>query len=159
MGGTDLSFFLVEQFPLLQPATYGQLAPWDPARTVGDWLLPRVLELTYTAWDLAGFASDLGRNGPPFRWDEERRQLLRAELDAGFLHLYRLNRDEVEYVMGTFPIIERRDAERFGDYRTKRLVLERYGTLAAATASGVAYRTPLDPPPADPKVAHDRSRD
>jgi hypothetical protein len=25
---------------------------------------------------------------PPFRWDEDRRFLLRAELDAAFFHLY-----------------------------------------------------------------------
>jgi hypothetical protein len=36
------------------------------------WLLPRVVELTYTAWDLQPFAADCGFAGPPFRWDEER---------------------------------------------------------------------------------------
>ena len=56
--------------------------------TLRDWLLPRVLELTYTAWDLEPFAQDCGWSGPPFRWDEERRFLLRCELDAAFFHLY-----------------------------------------------------------------------
>ena len=53
-----------------------------------DWLLHRVLELTYTTWDLEPFAGDCGWSGPPFHWDEERRFLLRCELDASFLHLY-----------------------------------------------------------------------
>jgi len=52
------------------------------------WILLRVLELTYTAWDLEAFAQDCGWNGPPFRWDEKRRFLIRCELDAGFFHLY-----------------------------------------------------------------------
>lgn len=48
----------------------------------------RALELTYTAWDLESFAKDCGFDGPPFRWDKERRFLLRCELDAAFFHLY-----------------------------------------------------------------------
>lgn len=35
-----------------------------------DWLLPRVLELAYTAWDLEPFAKDCGYDGPPSRWEE-----------------------------------------------------------------------------------------
>jgi hypothetical protein len=31
---------------------------------------------------------DSGYAGPPFRWDEERRFLLRCELDAAYFHLY-----------------------------------------------------------------------
>jgi len=46
------------------------------------------LELTYTAWDLQDFARDCEWPGPPFRWDEARRFLLRCELDAAFFHLY-----------------------------------------------------------------------
>ena len=30
----------------------------------------------------------LASDGPPFRWDEDRRFLIRAELDAAFFHLY-----------------------------------------------------------------------
>ncbi len=50
--------------------------------------MSRVLELTYTAWDLEPFAQDCGWAGPPLRWDEECRFLLRCELDAAFFHLY-----------------------------------------------------------------------
>lgn len=133
VGGINLNFFLVEQFPVLSsPAACDQPAPWDRSLRVGDWLLCRVLELTYTACDLDGFASDLDYDGPPFSWEEERRAILRAELDACFFHLYGLERDEVDYVMGTFPIVERHDNERFGEYRTKRLILECYDAMAKA---------------------------
>ena len=50
--------------------------------------MSRVLELLYTGEDLRDFARECGWNGPPFRWDEERRFLLRCELDAAFFHLY-----------------------------------------------------------------------
>lgn len=40
------------------------------------------LELTEPAWDLKPFARACGYDGPPFRWVEERRFLLSAELDA-----------------------------------------------------------------------------
>jgi hypothetical protein len=154
VGGSNVNFFLVEQFPVLPPASYDRPAPWDFGRTVGGWLLPRVLELTYTAWDLTAFARDLGYDGPPFRWDDGRRALLRAELDACFFHLYGLERDEVDYVMGTFPIVERRDTERFGEYRTKRLILDCYDAMGKAADAGEPYTGLLDPPPSDPSAAH-----
>ena len=158
IGGTHLNFFLVEQFPVLAPATYDQPAPWDRRLTVGEWIRPRTLELTYTSWDLAGFARDLGYDGPPFRWEEERRAILRAELDACFFHLYGLQSDEVNYVMSTFPIVERHDKERFGEYRTKRLILECYDAIAKAANTGEPYVSPLDPPLAHPSVAHPVTR-
>ena len=51
-------------------------------------MVPRILELLYTGENLREFARDCGWDGPPFRWDEERRFLLRCELDATFFHLY-----------------------------------------------------------------------
>ena len=154
VGGIHLNFFLVEQFPVLPPSAYDRQAPWDDNRSIGGWLIPRVLELTYTAWDLAGFASDLGYDGPPFRFNEERRSVLRAELDACFFHLYGIEREHVEYVLDTFPIVARHDVAAFGEFRTKRLVLERYDGMAKATATQESYEFPLDPPPADPRAAH-----
>lgn len=116
-----------------------------------------MLELTYTAWDLKGFASDLGYDGPPFRWDPSRRELLRVELDAAFFRLYGIERDDVDYIMETFPIVRRKDEAAHGEYRTKRLILECYDALAEATATGTEYQTILDPPPADQRVAHPES--
>jgi hypothetical protein len=62
----------------------------------------------------------------PFVWDEERLAHLRAELDALYAHLYGLTREELDYILDTFPIVRRKDEERWGEYRTKRLVLEAY---------------------------------
>ena len=105
-------------------------------QALGDWLLPRVLELTYTAWDLEPFARDVGYDGPPFRWDPERRFLLRCELDAAFFHLYGLSRDDTDYVMDTFPIVRKNDEKAHGEYRTKRVILEIYDAMAEAARTG-----------------------
>ena len=95
--------------------------------------------------------------GPPFRWDPERRALLRAELDALMFRLYGIERDDVDYIMDTFPIVKRKDEAEFGEYRTKRLILERYDAMVDAEAAGREYETILDPPPADPSLCHPES--
>ncbi len=154
IGGTNFNYYIFRQLPILPPASYDMAAPWDPRTSIASWVCWRVLELTYTAWDLKGFAGDFGYSGPPFRWDDERRALLRAELDACFFHLYGIERDDVDYILDTFPIVRRTDEAAHGEYRTKRLILECYDAMAKANSSGEPYRTVLVPPPADPAVAH-----
>ena len=97
-----------------------------------------VLELTYTAHDMAPFARDLGyvdESGqvkPPFVWDEEHRLHLRAKLDAVFFHLYGVtDRDDVRYVYATFPIVERQEMATYGRYRSRDLCLAWMNALAA----------------------------
>jgi N-6 DNA Methylase len=154
VGGSNLNFFIIQQLPVLPPETYDGLCPWQPDLTIGQWLAPRILELTYTAWDLAGFAADIGYSGAPFRWDDERREQLRAELDACFFHLYGIERNDVGYIMDTFPILRRNDKAVHGEYRTKRLILSCFEAMAKASISGEPYRTVLVPSPAHPAVAH-----
>ncbi len=154
VGGTHLTYGYIKQLPVLPPATYGAPTPWHRATSLLDFLLPNVLELTYTAWDLEPFAQDVGYDGPPYRWDPARRFLLRAELDAAFFHLYGLSRDDTDYILDTFPIVKKNDVKAHGEYRTKRVILEIYDAMAEATRTGVPYVTRLDPPPADPSVAH-----
>lgn len=158
VGGTHLTFNYLKQLPALAPDNYAHPAPWLLESTSGDWLLPRVLELTYTAWDIEAFARDVGYDGPPFRWEPERRFLLRCELDAAFFHLYGLSRDDTDYVMDTFPIVRRSDEKAHGEYRTKRVILEIYDAMAEAARTGTPYPTRLDPAPADPRVAHPDTR-
>jgi hypothetical protein len=131
VGGTHINFFIAKQLPVLTPAVFEQQTSWPSAETVAKWMAPRVLELTYTASDMSGFAADLGYHGPPFAWDPARRRQLRAELDAAYFHLYGLERSEVEYVMETFPIVRRKDQAEHGEYLTKRLVLEQYDEMVS----------------------------
>jgi hypothetical protein len=151
VGGLHLSNFTMKQLPVLAPAVYLREAPWHPGTLLRDWIFPRVLELTYTAWDLQPFAEDCGDEGPPFVWDPARRFQLRCELDAAFFHIYGIARDDVAYVMDTFPIVKKNDEKDHGEYRTKRIVLETYDALEKATASGKPYASPLGPPRRAPR--------
>ncbi len=134
VGGQHLTFFVVEQLPVFPPAHYDH--EWHGVR-LADFIGERVLELTYTAHDIAGFAEDMGyvdeegKVKPPFPWDEERRLHLRCQLDALFFHLYGLPREDADYILNTFPIVKRHDLARFGRYRTKDLILQYYSAYAA----------------------------
>ncbi|MFS8909453.1 DUF559 domain-containing protein [Synechococcus sp. OH2] len=202
IGGTSLGFFILRQLPVLPPSAY----------TSADlaFIVLRVLELTYTAWDMKPFADDVwneavclgetecfealravvgphpptpspkawgegdqGGEGipcPPFRWDEDRRAVLRAELDAYYARLYGLTRKQLRYILDpadlterelenildpweevedpldpagyarrvaastfpgeTFRVLKEKEMRQFGEYRTRRLVLEAWERLA-----------------------------
>lgn len=138
-----------------------------------NWFEDRVFELSYVSWDLAAFAKDAGRDTAPFRWDAERRFLLRCELDAAFFHLvlgpsnewqngddaltrsFPTPRQAVEYILSAFSTLNRKDEIRFGgDQRTKRTVLEIYDELTLAINTEQRYQTRLSPAPADPSCCH-----
>lgn len=136
VGGTHLTYGFLKQFPAFGPSAY--------TTQDQEFISKRVLELTFTACDLTPWAHDLGFHGPPFRWDPDRRALLRAELDAYYAHLYGLTRDELRYildpadVMGpdypseTFRVLKQNEERQFGEYRTRRLVLEAWDRLFGA---------------------------
>ncbi|GLV52905.1 hypothetical protein TBS_34670 [Thermobispora bispora] len=146
IGGTHLTYSYLHQFPIPHPDSLASSLSWT--NTIGlEWFSSRILELTYTTYDLEPFARDLRDGGAPFIWDEERRALIRAELDAAFFHLYGVARDDVDYIMETFPIVKRKDEAKYGEYRTKRLILEIYDAMQDAIDGRKPYQTPLDPPP------------
>lgn len=132
-GGTHMNYFIYKQLPVLPPTRYSE----------SDlvFIFPRVLELTYTAHDLAPWARDLGYDGPPFTFDPDRRAILRAELDAYYARLYGLTRDELRYILDpadimgsdypseTFRVLKNNEVREFGEYRTRRLVLEAWDAL------------------------------
>jgi len=149
VAGLNLNFFYVYQLPIPERSNFSERIPWSASgeESWHQWISPRVIELSYTAWDMEHFAHDLGDDGPPFIWDDERRAQLRAELDACYFHLYGVERDDVDYILDTFPIVKRKDEQHFGEYRTKRLILEAYDAMSTAIATGGSYQTILDPPP------------
>ncbi len=262
MGGTHLTFFILRQLPVLPPSAY---TPEDLL-----FIVPRVLELVYTAWDLKPFADDVwheAANGerrtvngghspfaihhsphplsplqqailrqwaenraetgghpfdlpawadaypeitpadpavgealassewrggewrvassyhsplttrhsphcplPPFKWNDDRRARLRAELDAYYARLYGLTRKQLRYILDpadltereledildpweevrdpldpagyaarvaastfpgeTFRVLKEKEMWQYGEYRTRRLVLEAWERLA-----------------------------
>ncbi|MEY4531687.1 MAG: Type restriction endonuclease and methyltransferase DrdVIII, partial [Deinococcota bacterium] len=121
LGGANMTFGTIQQLPVLPPSAF------TPERL--GFITPRVLELTFTASDLSGFATDLGYTGQPFTWNPERRFWLRAELDALYFMLYGIDKADVDYIMDTFPIVRRKDEAAYGEYRTKNAILEIYDVL------------------------------
>ncbi len=143
--------FIWKQLPVPHP---------DALKAHVPFLLPRVLELVYTAYDMQGLARDLDDRGEPFRWDEDRRARLRAELDAYFFHLYGISRNDAEYILESFQSetggLKNNEIAKFGEYRTKRLVLAEYDRMDAAgltletpltEGESGTYRSTLTPPP------------
>jgi len=212
IGGVHLDFHYAKQLPVLPPDTY---TPEDLR-----FIVPRVLELVYTAWDIKPFADDVWREAdetlraairaqweenaaqtgghtwnlldwitayleietdpkkgiplPPFKWDEERRARLRAELDAYYARLYGLSRKQLRYILDpadltereledildpweevrdpldpeayaervrkstfpgeTFRVLKEKELRLFGDYRTRRQVLEAWERMESKHA-------------------------
>ncbi len=145
VGGTHLNYFIYKQLPILPPTAYTEA---DLA-----YIVPRVLELTYTAHDLkpwvedvvtsynAGTAAPIAIPDSPFPYDPLRRAVLRAELDAWYARMYGLTRDELRYILDpsdthgpdypteTFRGLKSNELRAFGEYRTRRLVLEAWDIM------------------------------
>ena len=134
--GQTLNLFILEQLPVVPFERY-RAVRFGP-KAAEEIVRETVLELTYTARDMAPFARALGHvdgDGevlPPFRWNAERRLHLRAKLDALYFHLYGVtDRDDIRYVYSTFPIVERDEQAAYGAYRSRDLCLAWTSALAA----------------------------
>jgi len=169
VGGTHLTYGYLKQFPILPPERYTEADL--------DFIVPRVLELTYTARDLQSWAEELVsvwktetgdwkpgtpeaiRRSPltPFPYDPDRRATLRAELDDYYAKLYGLTEEELRYildpadVMGedypseTFRVLKEKEIREYGEYRTRRLVLEAWGRLEQASPAIIPQAQPARP--------------
>jgi hypothetical protein len=121
MGGNNLNLFIFYQIPVLEKDQY----PITVAKKIQE----SVMRLVYTDYYLKDYAIEMGYYGEPFTWDEEERFQLKCELDAIYGHLYGLTREEFDYILETFPIVKRKDIEKFGTYRTKDTILQLYDEM------------------------------
>lgn len=126
--GQTLNLFIIEQLPVIPPATYDRTFGPLTAREI---VRREVLALTYTAHDMAAFARDMGHTGPPFAWNPVDRRQRRARLDALYFHLYGLNAADADYILSTFPIVARHDVAERGRFLTRDLILGHMAALAA----------------------------
>ena len=142
VGGKSMNFFYVKQFPVLTPDQIPSTMQWQ--------IVKRVAELCYFNHDMDGWASELWEEmseeqraelpqlgaQQPWVYNPERRAILQAELDAIFAHLYGLNTEDLVYILDpedicgkgcineTFRVLKDNELRQYGEYRTKRLVLE-----------------------------------
>ena len=135
IGGINLNYMYMKQMPIFHPSKFSQ-------RDL-DFIGPRALELTYTSESLREFAKDVGYAGKPFLFDVGRRAMLRAELDAFFARMYGLSHDDLRFILETsdirgadyptetFRVLKKNEMREFGEYRTRRLVLQAWNRLAA----------------------------
>jgi hypothetical protein len=138
--GQTLNLFIVEQLPVVPVDDYKR-------RTFGGVTAEKivadaVLELSYTSHDMAPFARGMGYVDPtgvakpPFRWDELKRLNLRAKLDATYFHLYGVtDRNDIQYIYSTFPILVGTEIEAHGRYLSRDHCLAWVSALAAGDAT------------------------
>lgn len=146
VSGSGITYFIVKQLAVPAPDVFAIAPSWHEV-PLGKWLVDRVKELCYTSYRIAPFARDLGDAGLPFRWIPERREVIRAEVDAAMMHVYGLQRDEVEHVIDSFFVVRKYEERDYGEFRTKRLVLAEYDRMAEAATTGVPYESSLEPAP------------
>jgi hypothetical protein len=125
-----MTFTILDSIPFPLP---------DPSEILARKVISRSLLLSCTGVEMIPLWNALAAQGlcDPFEsadgvpgiLDQDKRMALRAELDVLVARDYfGLSRDEMEYVLGTFPTAERYEVEHFGEFRSKRLILELYDT-------------------------------
>jgi|GEM_PF-3531542 hypothetical protein len=69
---------------------------------------------------------------------------MRADTCIRALAFCHASRGHSQYILDQFPIVRRKDEERFGEYRTKRVILELYDAMQDARRTGKPFRTPAE---------------
>jgi len=114
---THLTFFVLKQLPIIPKDHYSEITHQK--------VIEKAMKLSYSSNSLTAlqeFSSEFYEEKPT--WNEEERFHLKCELDAIYAYLYELTRDELDYILETFPIVKRKDMEKFGRYRTKETILQ-----------------------------------
>lgn len=55
-------------------------------------------------------------------------------MDGLYAHLYGLSHDDFAYILTTFPVLQKNEERKYGEYRTARLALAAYDALAPVLA-------------------------
>lgn len=66
---------------------------------------------------------------------------------------YRLSSRSSGLIVSSDAFVKDANEAKYGEYRTKQLILKMYGQMKEAMDSGTGYQTWLDPPPADERMA------
>ncbi|MEX2309819.1 MAG: N-6 DNA methylase [Pirellulales bacterium] len=129
--GLTMSYTLLDSMPFPRLASEHRIVKS---------LVERVLLLSCTGPEMNPFWQHLAEHGwckphgasdrAPGALDEDVRLMLRAELDVLVgRDLYGLTRDEMAYILGNFPTAERYEVDKYGEFRSQRLIFELFETL------------------------------
>jgi hypothetical protein len=122
VSNNNISLFIIKQLPI-QNYEY-----WSDK--LKEKVLENTLKLSATSNSLK---SILKITENPFKlnsFEIKERFLLQCELDAIYTHLYGLEKEEIDYILETFPIVKRKDINKYGNYRTKETILQMYDEFA-----------------------------
>jgi hypothetical protein len=148
LSGTHLTYGVISQLACPAPSAFQARPAWSEC-ALSDFIRERTCELSYTSDRMKSYAADVLRAEPqaPFRWSPQRREQIKAEIDAAMLHVYGLDRQDAEHVLESFFVMRKYEERDHGEFRTKRLVLAAYDAMTEAARTGVPFISPLDPPP------------
>lgn len=138
VGGTHMTYSYLKQLPMLDRETLEAPAPWNNTQSLRKWIEERALRLIATADDIAAALET-----KVVEWDDSKRLVIRAELDAAFLILFGSTRADTEHILDSFPIIRRKEWIQHGRFLTKEHVLESFDQLNDAVVSGRPYTSTL----------------
>lgn len=130
-----LNWYIMEQLPIVPQAQYETKK--FGGKSAADVVRETTLELTYTSNDMADFALDVMPAGAtkrqaPYVWNENRRRMLRAKLEAVYFLLYGITeREDVRYIYSTFGVVEREERAAHGRFLSRDLCLAYMNALIA----------------------------
>jgi hypothetical protein len=132
VGGLHLNFYILKQLPLPAP---------EKLISMELEILNRITYLTATPSVLDSMCQALQIDMPCFEWDESTRVVKQAELDAIYGYLYGLDRAKLAYILDpaeasegepngeTFRILKEKEISEFGEFRSRRFILEAWDRL------------------------------
>ena len=65
----------------------------------------------------------------PVLWDKEERIKYINILDAVMAHLYGINKEEFEYLISRFKLLEKQELKMYGIFLTKKMALNYYDKI------------------------------
>lgn len=121
VSNNNISLFIIKQLPIIK---YECLSS-----NLEKIIIDKVLELNCTSNSLKFLLNAIYPDKDVFQFNDKSRFYLKCELDAIYAHLYGITREEFDYILETFPIVKRKDMEKYGTYRTKDTILKLFDEM------------------------------
>jgi hypothetical protein len=121
MNGSHINFWILKQLPIIDTGSLSE--------KLQNFIISNVKNLCRTSNSMETFIT-LPNDNLPTIWNDKERFQLQCELDAIYAHLYGLEKEEMDYILDTFPIVKRKDIAKYGSYRSKETILQLYDEFA-----------------------------
>ncbi|HEY0888656.1 MAG TPA: N-6 DNA methylase [Nocardioides sp.] len=166
LTGTSMSYMVVRQVPMPSPRQLDSHSEWL-GEPVSSFVERRVMELAVTSSEMLPYVASFPSCASlttPFVWDERRRGMVIAELEAFAFHAYGASREDVEFIMESFSGFRASGGDEASAARQR--VLRAFDRMAVSMTAAGPYLTELNPPPGSgprhpqsaPEAGTERSR-